>query len=445
MPYLVVRKVKGRFYAYSQESYREGGKVRTRTVSYLGAIDPTVASQVRSTRRKLGQLDIKSTKADVKRLVEAATAPAKPLPVQADNLNEAQQNSTDVDVAKPFTHIDKSSNQSQAKPQSKAKAAATASKRQRGASKSAGRKARAKPVQMTIDGHKLMVDQNSGVILKGADKVITIEKQKPTLRPFQDSIKLPKTLGKYGCSSTALLKTHARFGSRLRQLGIDPAHMPDITVKFGHPSGLRRNKDGSFTIVASRKPKQLHPLNKTELWKHYRQALSEGYLHALEKGHPALKDALRTGLDPHYAESKKLAIECIKLSKNKAARWSLSLQVSLWGQIPKWNQKYAKAEEFGQYSFDTSYAWESEIAAVLGEVQKSGWDKLTERHNKTRKKLQSRMAFRRNDWKKAGFGDRLSGKRARFMRELREAETKLQALEQLQHRMDILQAALPGW
>jgi len=204
LPYLVVRKVKGRFYAYSQESYREGGKVRTRTVSYLGAVDPAVANQVRSTRRKLGQLDIKSTKADVRRLVEAATAPAKPLPVQADNLDEAQQNSTDVDVAKPVTHIDKSSDQSQAKPQSKAKAAATASKRQRGASKSANRKARTKPVQMIIDGHKLMVDQNSGVILKGADKVITTEKRKPALRPFQDSIKLPKTLGKYGCSSTAL-------------------------------------------------------------------------------------------------------------------------------------------------------------------------------------------------------------------------------------------------
>ena len=58
MPYLAVKKIKGRHYGYVQESYREGGKVRTRTVEYLGAIDPTVAEQVRATRRQLGQMDI---------------------------------------------------------------------------------------------------------------------------------------------------------------------------------------------------------------------------------------------------------------------------------------------------------------------------------------------------------------------------------------------------
>lgn len=48
MSYLAVKKVKGRFYAYRQESYREGGKVRTRTIEYLGAIDPGLAGNVKS-------------------------------------------------------------------------------------------------------------------------------------------------------------------------------------------------------------------------------------------------------------------------------------------------------------------------------------------------------------------------------------------------------------
>lgn len=52
MSYLAVKKVKGGYYAYRQESYREGGKVRTRTVEYLGAVDPALASKI-----KTGEVD----------------------------------------------------------------------------------------------------------------------------------------------------------------------------------------------------------------------------------------------------------------------------------------------------------------------------------------------------------------------------------------------------
>jgi len=425
LPYLVVRKVKGRFYAYSQESYREGGKVRTR-----GAVDPAVARQVQKTRQRLGQLDIKATRADVRRLVDAAVNPAKPLPAimpvppvepSADQETQTQSAENTSDQT-----TDNSKRTSKSVPKQKAQTG-------KSKPKAARSKGKPRPIQLTIDGHKLVVDPASGAILKGANKVITTKREHKSLRPFQDSIKLPKNLGKYGCNATALLRTHARFSSRLRGLNIDPAMMPDITVK------------GSFVINVSRKPKQLHPINKTELWKHYRQALAEGYFDAVRKGSPQSYDVLRTTLDPHYAESKRLAIECIKLSKNRTAKWMLSLQVTLWGQIPAFNQKYAKAEEFGQYSFGTQYHWQSEIAAILTEVQKSGWDGVEARHAKTRKRLQSRIAHRHNDWKKASLGDRLSGKRARFMRELREAETKLQALTQVERRLEILQVALPGW
>jgi len=437
-----VRKVKGRFYAYSQESYREGGKIRTRTVSYLGAVDPAVARQVQKTRQRLGQLDIKATRADVKRLVDAAVNPAKPLP--ATTPEPAFEPSSDQDV-----QTQSAENTSNQAPDSSKRTSKSAlkQKNQTGKPKPKAAKSKGKPhpLQMTIDGRKLVVDPDSGAILKGANKVITTKRKHKSLRPFQDSIKLPKNLGKYGCNATALLRTHARFASRLRGLNIDPAMMPDITVKYGHPSGLNRRKDGSFVINVSRKPKQLHPINKTELWKHYRQALAEGYFDAVRNGSPQSYDTLRTALDPHYAESKRLAVECIKLSKNRTAKWMLSLQVTLWGQIPAFNQKYAHAEEFGQYSFGTQYHWQSEITAILTEVQKSGWDGVEARHAKTRKRLQSRIAHRHNDWKKASLEDRLSGKCARFMRELREAETKLQALTQVERRLEILQVALPGW
>ena len=77
MPYLAVKKVKGRYYGYLQESYREGGKVRTHTVQYLGAIDPAVAQQVKDTRRQLGQVDMAALVQSVRKATETATTPVQ--------------------------------------------------------------------------------------------------------------------------------------------------------------------------------------------------------------------------------------------------------------------------------------------------------------------------------------------------------------------------------
>ena len=73
MAYLAIKKVKGRFYGYLQESYRDGASVRTRTVEYLGAIEPKVAEQYRATRRQLGQADMAALVQSVRQASAAAT------------------------------------------------------------------------------------------------------------------------------------------------------------------------------------------------------------------------------------------------------------------------------------------------------------------------------------------------------------------------------------
>lgn len=47
MAYRVIKTIKGRQYIYEQSTYREGGKVRTRS-SYIGAVDPVYSSSSRS-------------------------------------------------------------------------------------------------------------------------------------------------------------------------------------------------------------------------------------------------------------------------------------------------------------------------------------------------------------------------------------------------------------
>ena len=55
MTYRVVKKINGRSYLYEQETYREGGKVKTRS-RYISPIDPAVAEQVKQTGDHLENL-----------------------------------------------------------------------------------------------------------------------------------------------------------------------------------------------------------------------------------------------------------------------------------------------------------------------------------------------------------------------------------------------------
>ncbi len=52
MAYIKRKKIKGRTYYYMAESYREAGKVKTRTLKYLGTEPPAGATAGHSFTRK---------------------------------------------------------------------------------------------------------------------------------------------------------------------------------------------------------------------------------------------------------------------------------------------------------------------------------------------------------------------------------------------------------
>ena len=145
MPYLAIKKVKGRYYGYMQESFREGGSVRTRTVEYLGAIEPAVAQQVQATRSQLAQTDMGALVQSVREASTAATRAPEAAP------------------------------EAQAAPKAPTTTAEPPQPRYE---------------RMTVNGRPQLVDIKTGELIEPQDKeVITTESldSKPTLRPFADS------------------------------------------------------------------------------------------------------------------------------------------------------------------------------------------------------------------------------------------------------------------
>lgn len=410
MAYLAVKKVKGRHYGYVQESYREGGTVRTRTLEYLGAIDPTVARQVSETRRQLGQADMASLVQSVR---EATGKAAKP--------SEAH---TAPETGQTFP----------APPSAPVKPSEPPQRIQR----------------MKVNNRTQLVDTKTGELIEPTpDKpVITTGNETQPVRPFQQSLKLPAKLDEYGVGLTAIRATHARYGRDLKAHRINPAAMPDVKIAYGHPDSLKRNRDGSYTVTVSRRTQnKRHQVNKSKMWQHYRQALASATMDAIATDRPELHHQLQTALDDSHKETTRQLISALKHTSSPVQRLGLSLQLTVWNRIPKALRQKGVAQDFGQASFDTTGDWRKEAAHVIAEARrlKGGWGELETKTKASQRKLKSAITSRRNKLddmtKLQSLSARLSGKRRKIIREIMVAEAKLKATDELAKRAAILKGA----
>lgn len=396
MPYLAIKKVKGRYYGYMQESYREGGSVRTRTVEYLGAIKPAVAQQYQATRRQLGQADMAALVQSVRDASIAATrAPETPIeppkaPVATDT---------------PTTTPERPSARFQ---------------------------------RMLVNGKFETVDTKTGELIETPQPVITTaqEEAKPALT-------FPKGFDQLPVGRHALQTAHRRYRERLVKLGIDPATMPTVSFAYGHPDGLKRNRDGSFTVTVSRNPKRRSPIRRDLLWQHYRQALAQGYLATIEAEQPELHHQLHTTLSRSHNAAKRLLWEAIAHAPDQRLGIGLSLHLLVWDRLPRSLAKKAEAKDYGQHSFDTINDWQGEAAFILAETSKrGGWNNVLGSYQNTIRKHKAMITRRKNDLAEAGLLDRLSGKRRKILRQIVEAETKLAAVKNLKARAQLLRRVL---
>jgi hypothetical protein len=231
-------------------------------------------------------------------------------------------------------------------------------------------------------------------------------------------------------------------------MNVAPKAMPDITITYGHPDGFCRNRDGSYTITASRRTQnKRHQLNKTKLWQHTRQCLSLAYLDALANERPDLHHQLQSELDASHQATKRLLIGHLAKASSSIERLSLSLQLKVWNSVPQKLVRKRTAEEYGQASFRTLTDWRTEAAFVLAEAHKSGWDGMRSRKTKVRRKLKGAITRRRNQLENLNaaqrLGARLSGKRRRLIREILSAEGKLGSIAHLERRQHLLQRHFP--
>ncbi len=266
---------------------------------------------------------------------------------------------------------------------------------------------------------------------------------------YRNRLHFPADLSGFKVNHTAIERSHKRFAVALQQAGGDPTTMPEVTIRYGHPDRLERRRDGSYVVYASRRTQnKRHQLNKTALWRNYRQALASAYLDGLATDQPGAHHQLRTQLDASHRDTTRLLVRNLAAASSPVERLGLSLQLRLWHRAPQRLQKKTSPESFGQVSFGTVNDWRREAVIVLAEAQRpGGWAGYAERQARAQRQLKSAITRRRNKIDNMGFGQRLSarlsGKRRRILREIMAKEAQLQAVDQLDHRLAVLRQHFP--
>ena len=468
MAYLAIKKVKGNFYAYRQESYRDGDKVRTRTLEYLGAIDGKTADLIKNTRKQLARLDMKATAKDARESVGEIIKPPEEVQENALEADLGGNRTTNPpDTTKPNQkagvdpHEDLHRSKSKGDPHLvEMRVNGVLSLINISTGELVGHISSASRYQQkTLNGETVLVDMASGEVIetpKPEKQVITTNEpeqkppspdtknaaptQKPN-RPFHESLKLPKTLKDYGVSTKYLGFKHIRFGNRLKAIGINPSIMPDIVFKYGHPDSLKRKRDGSFVITISRRTQNaVHTVHKGKLWEHYRQALTSGYLEALRQAKPDRYNAIATKLDHSHQRTKAFILDSFRYANNLTDRIRLSLQLMIFDTIPKTHHK-ANPFSYGQMDFTTVNNWQAETVKVLCEVEKSGWTKTHDKAKRTVANIKGKITHKAHEIEQLNRFQKLSGKRRKLVRELMKLESRLRASQTFQSRLQTIETA----
>jgi len=253
MSYRVVKKINGSHYLYEQETYREGGKVRTRS-QYIGAVDPKLVKRLKSRGEP----------------IEAALIPAQPTtltPAQTDVEPTITYTVTAVDIEPPNSPSQPKDNPSPPKPETTL---------------------RAEPRLNTTNKQKYKLTKNNA----------------------SQPLRIKAKVERHKISQTALEAEHRRFTRHMEGLGLKTDGIGRVLIGVGKQVRCRRQRSGNYVITIPRfktnKAKgHIGPATRTAFKHEYRKALAGTYLDALKAQDPKYYTGLEQNLSAAFKAQNK--------------------------------------------------------------------------------------------------------------------------------------------
>ncbi len=424
MSYIVIKHINGGDYLYRQSSYREGGKVCTKS-EYLCPISTSVAAQVKSTRSRLAELDIKATVKDVRDLMGEAVEPLE--------LNK----NTSAD--EPLILWREQEGKTTA----------------------------------------LWVDRKTGEVLKERRSIFDNKSHKKpsaelTLEPkFSNSddginttnLRISVDPQKHRISETAIKETHRKFYQHLHLIGLNVDSLPQIKISYSVTAKVEVHKRlaGGYRInLPFIKPSKItKALNKphdrrtkfgraqprtykdpslgvrSDFWREYRKALAYTFLDQLEKQQTQNFKSLKREINQQYKAHNLSIIQYLKHTNGKN-RTALTLHFNTTKELSGWAKRNIKPDGLGLPDHRARPNWKADCVSLLAETQKRGFLATEERYLELLGYAQNTTRKANREFEGLSKLDRLSGKQKGVRRAIKRGEAREQATLATLKKLQIL-------
>jgi len=374
MSYRVVKKINGCHYLYDQETYREGGKVRTRS-QYLGAVDPKVVKRLKTRGEPIEAALIippsKPEEPEIKytvELVPKADPPTKPPTKKADKAlnttSKQKPKSPKPSLIQPLRIKSKVERHNISR-------AALEGEHRRFVN------------HMEALGLKT---EHLGRVLIGTGKQVRCRRQ----RSGNYIITLPR----WKVKADPRKKTKGAL------------RRPATRVAFKRE--YRKALAGVYLdAIKAQDPKYYAGLeqNLSAAYKAQNKAISRYIMNS------GWKTSQKIGLTLHFLHSKMLS---------------------------DWSKAHIPSEIIGMADHERRDNWRQDAEAMMSEIQKFGWNSAYSKYMKELSKAESLTLRKLGEYRKAGVMDRLSGKRRKYAREFRKLNARRKALNEACNKISVL-------
>jgi len=411
MTYRVVKKINGRSYLYEQETYREGGKVRTRS-QYLGAVDPAVIKRLKSRGEPLEAALMPPVDTEAKSKTKAASVDSHAV---AERLEE-----TEPEIKYTVTVTDKPETEKPAK-----SAAAFDAETQL-----------PKPL-------KQVEKFNTTKLSAARDKSRKVSRhdERISARP---SLRIKAKVERHNISRAALEAEHRRFNRHMAALGLDTGKLGRVVVGTGRKLQARRQTSGNYVITlprfkSSKVKGETGQLVRTVFKREYRKALAGTYLDAIKAQDPKYYAGLEQNLSQAFKTQNKAISRYIMNSGWKLSdKVSLTLHFMQSKMLSDWTKVHVSSEKLGLADHQRRDNWRRDAQAMMAEVQQRGWSQTYANYMGELSKVETAALRKLGAYRKASLGERLSGKRRKYAREFRKLNNRRKAIHAACDKISVL-------
>lgn len=388
MTYRVVKKINGSHYLYEQETYREGGKVRTRS-QYIGAVDPKLVKRLKSRGEPI--------EAALKEPEPASSIEDEPEITYTVTIATPEQKQVEA-LIRPDPQI-KSPGLSKVKTPSK-------------------------------QANKLNTTKNK---TSKTDKIIRSQ-----------PLRIKAKVERHNISRTALEFEHRRFKRHMEGLGLKTDDMGRVLVGVGKQVKCRRQRSGNYVITIPRFKIQkqkgdIGSATRTAFKREYRKALAGTYLDAIKAQDPKYYAELEQNLSVTFKAQNKAIARYLMNSKRKPSQnIGLTLHFLYSKMLSNWSKLHMSSEKLGLADHERRDDWRQDAAATMAEIQQRGWSQTYSKYMMELSKVESFTLRKLGEYRDAGVLDRLSGKRRKYAREFRKLNARRKALHAACDKISVL-------